>query len=150
MRRADRRTSCLAMTSPLIGAHDDPVAAADRRGGRDDHLIAVAEHRFHGIAADFQGVGVRIGDFRQADLIPAAADRVAAVVEIAGAAGLGEADQRDPPWPCACTAFGDSARVPVTSAVKASRLAPVAFSTLATLSVLGQRLRPSGIRRLDG
>src|SRR5215472_13591224 len=43
-----------------------------------------------------------------------------------------------------------SARAPETSEANASRLAPVASSTLATLSVLGQRLRPSGIRRLDG
>ena len=41
-------------------------------------------------------------------------------------------------------------RAPDTSAVKASRLAPVAFSTLATLSVLGQRFRPSGMTRFEG
>ena len=43
-----------------------------------------------------------------------------------------------------------SARAPETSAVKASRLAPVASSTFATLSVLGQRARPSGMRRFEG
>ena len=42
-----------------------------------------------------------------------------------------------------------SARAPDTSAVNASRLAPVASSTLATLSVLGQRARPSGMRRFE-
>src|SRR5947199_7038 len=39
---------------------------------------------------------------------------------------------------------------PVTSAVQVSRLAPVASSTLARLSVLGHRARPSGRRRLVG
>src|SRR3984957_2565136 len=42
------------------------------------------------------------------------------------------------------------ARAPDTSEEKLSRLAPVASKTFATLSVLGHRLRPSGIRRLDG
>ena len=39
---------------------------------------------------------------------------------------------------------------PVTRAVNDSRLAPVASSTLARLSLLGQRARPSGMRRLLG
>ncbi len=39
---------------------------------------------------------------------------------------------------------------PVTSAVNVSSGAPVAPSTLAMLSVLGHRARPSGMRRLLG
>ena len=37
----------------------------------------------------------------------------------------------------------------VTSAVKSSKLAPVASSTLAMLSVVGQRGRPSPVMRFD-
>ena len=76
-------------------AHDNTVAAADRRGRRNDDDVAVAEHRLHGVAADLQGVGVRIADLRQADLVPAPPDRIAAVVEEAGGAGLCEAEQGD-------------------------------------------------------
>src|ERR1700677_3170319 len=69
------------------GAHDDAVAAADGGGGGDDDLIAVAIHRLHRIAADFQRVGVRVGDLGEAYLVPAAADRVPAVVEKSRTAG---------------------------------------------------------------
>ena len=66
---------------PPHGAHHHPVAAADWRRRRDDDHVAVAEHRFHRLAADLQRVGIGVGDFRQGHLIPAAADRIAAVVE---------------------------------------------------------------------
>src|SRR5580658_8531923 len=48
-----------------------------------------------------------------------------------------------------CTAPGDKARVPVTRAVKDSRLAPVALRIFATLSVPGHRSCPSWVRRFD-
>ena len=128
--------NCLAMTSP-VGADHDAVAAADRRGRRDDDQIAVAKHRLHGIAADLQRIGVGIGDLGQAHLVPAAADREAAIVEKALAAGLCKPISGIRRAGRATLAA--SVRAPDTREVKASRLAPVAFSTLATLSVLGQR-----------
>ena len=97
MRRAERRASCLVITSPRWVLHHHPIAAADRRGGRDDHHVAIAEHRFHRVTADLQRIGVGIADLRQRDLIPAAADGVTAIVKEPVAAGLGEADQRDAP-----------------------------------------------------
>ena len=80
-------------------------------------------------------------DRRKCDLVPALADRKAAVVEIAAGAGFGEADQRHR---LRASPF-DS---PISD-TKVSTLTPVAASALATDSVEGQRARPSGVMRFD-
>ena len=75
------------------------------------------------------------------DLVPALADREAAVVEIAAGAGFGEADQRHRLRRRRC----DS----VDQRHEGLDLVLVAASALATDSVEGQRARPSGVMRFD-
>ena len=96
MRRAERRASCLAMTSP---ARVRATTRSPRRmggGGGDDDGVAVAEDGLHAVAGNFEAVGVGVADFGEAHFVPAAADGEAGIVEEAVAAGLGEADERDP------------------------------------------------------
>ena len=150
MRRADRRANCLAIASPLAVLTTTRSPRRIGAAGEDhDHVaVSIAKHRFHGLARNLQRVGVRVADLGNADLIPAGTDRVAA---------HRRKTPRLPPVPCrskecalTLVRFEAMARAPVTRWEKISRLAPVASCTFARLSVLGQRLRPSGIRRFDG
>jgi hypothetical protein len=127
---AVRRNRILAITSPR------------RRIGRDDEDIPVAVERLHTVAGDLERVGVLVVDLREADLVPALTDGKAAIVEEAAGSRLGEADQRDGLGPAPRAAA-------VTSWVKSSKVAPVASSTLAMLSVVGQRGRPLPVTRFD-
>ncbi len=129
------------------GAGDDAVAAADGGGGGDDDHVAVAEHGLHAVAGDLEarrrgGRRSRAGSSRPSRRRPGSRHR--------------RRSRSPPAWakPSSGMRRGGRAerpgRDPVTRAVKASMLAPVASSTLAMLSVLGQRARPSGMRRLLG
>ena len=80
-------------------------------------------------------------DRRKGDLVPALADRKAAVVEIAAGARLGEADQRH--------RLGRTVRRFGDQRDELLDVVPVAASDLAIDSVDGQRARPSGVMRLD-
>ena len=76
------------------GLHHHAVAAADRRARRHHDDVAVAVSGLHRIAGDLQRIGVLVVGRRQRHLVPALAGRKTAVVEIAAAAGLREAEQR--------------------------------------------------------
>ncbi len=96
--------------------------------------------RHHGLAGNFQHIGmfVDIGD--EIDLVPARACRNALIVEAIAGARAGEASgrgRRAPPL-----------RFGARSAVNSSRLAPVASRTMAMDSVDGQRKCPSAVCRL--
>ena len=120
--------------------HHHAVAAADRRARRHHDDVAVAIGRLDRIAGNLQRVGMILGGRRQRHLVPAPAGGIAAVVEMAAAAGLRQAKQRHrlqprAPSPINCT--------------KVSIEVPVAASALASDSVDGQRSRPSAVTRLD-
>src|SRR6185312_119841 len=56
--------------------------------------VAVAIGRLHRVAGNLQRVGVLVSDGGESDLLPALADREAAIVEITAGTRFGEADQR--------------------------------------------------------
>ena len=78
----------------VLGLDHDAVAAPHGRRRRHDDDVAVAVGRLHGLAGDFQRVGMLVGYRGKCDLVPTLADRKAAIIEIAACAGFGEADQR--------------------------------------------------------
>ena len=85
-----------------------------------------------------------VGDVGKGDLVPAAAGGKSGIVEKAGLSGLRQADQRHGSRAAALAV----ASSPEARATKSSRLAPVAASTLARLSVDGQRSFPLAAPRL--
>src|SRR5207253_6389222 len=62
---------------------------------RYDNDGAVTIGRLHGVAGNLQRIGVLVINRGERNLVPALAGRKTAVIEIAAAAGLPEADQRD-------------------------------------------------------
>jgi hypothetical protein len=139
---AVRLIRILAIRLAVGGAHDHAVAFA--RGGvwGDDEDIPVSIKRLHAVAAHLQRIGVIVVDPREADLLPVLTHGEAAIVEEPAAAAW-VSPIRGMGWACA------RARSAMTSAVKSSKEAPVASRTLAMLSVVGQRGRPSPVTRFD-
>ncbi len=70
------------------------VAAPDRGGRRHQQQRSFLIERRQRAAGDLEGIGVAIVDGRKLDLLPAAPIREARFVEIAGLAGLRQAEQR--------------------------------------------------------
>ena len=141
---AVRRIRIFAITSPSVVRTHDAVAFAGRGVRRDDENVPVAVERLHGVAGDFERVGVLVVDaWGRRIWSQPSPDGEAAIVEEAAGAGLGEADQRD------AARRGAACAPAVSRPMKSSKLAPVASSTLARLSVEGQRGRPSPVTRFD-
>jgi hypothetical protein len=78
----------------VLGLDHDAIAFAHVSSRRHDDDVAVAVGGLHRVAGDFQGVGVLVVHRGEGDLLPALADRKAAVVEKSAGAGLCETDQR--------------------------------------------------------